>query len=181
VLQLPDSLIAVLHRKFSDYRLPTAEDYRSDSPDDSDWAVQRRGPVGFKSTWYGHWYEPSDSALPFVCWGDFDGNGRIDVALMLVPTRADTADPEGAHWRLVIFLGTSGSFRVADHSEVDTWAGPDELIRTRPPGMEKPFSETGDEPGVNVAHESIFLYIWGKAGDVIYWDGSKFQEITIID
>ena len=71
VLVLPDSLIAFIAESYPGFRVPTKEDRTGE------WAT----------------YSKAD-AVPYACWGDFNGDGLTDVALMLIGNDG---------WRLVAF------------------------------------------------------------------------------
>ena len=79
VLVLPDSLTAFITESYPGFRVPTKEDRTGD------WAT----------------YSKTD-AVPYACWGDFNGDGLTDVALMLIKNDG---------WRLVAFhLTANGSY-----------------------------------------------------------------------
>ena len=61
VLVLPDSLIVFIAENYPGFRVPTKEDRTGE------WATY-----------------PKKDAVPYACWGDFNGDGRIDVALILI-------------------------------------------------------------------------------------------------
>lgn len=68
---LPDSLIQFVKRNIPDFHIPTKKDMHGN------WAAYIK-----------------TGELPFMCKGDFDGNGKVDFALLLIGTE---------EWRLFSF------------------------------------------------------------------------------
>lgn len=62
VLHLPDVLVSQINIDHPGYRIPTSNDLT--------------GPWGFESE--------NSEGLPFVTWGDFNGDGSTDVAIILI-------------------------------------------------------------------------------------------------
>ena len=99
-LVLPDSLIAFIAESYPGFRVPTKEDRTGD------WAT----------------YSKTD-AVPYACWGDFNGDGLTDVALMLIKNDG---------WRLVAFNLTASSTYV--NHRVIRFAGEEKnWYRNHPP------------------------------------------------
>jgi hypothetical protein len=81
VLVLPERMRFFLRNAFPEYRLPGREDMTGE------WA-------SFKET------------VPYAAWGDFDGDGRVDIVLILLGRE---------RWRLVEFHQTAGGgFKEVD-------------------------------------------------------------------
>src|SRR5262249_35344254 len=60
-LILPESLIAFIHQRYPDLRIPTRADLS------------------------GHWSTfDKKNSVPYACWGQFDDKGKIDIALILL-------------------------------------------------------------------------------------------------
>lgn len=70
-LLLPDSLLESIKTNFPGFRVPAASDMTGE------WASEKK-----------------PGSFPFITWGDFDGDGEIDVAVIL---SSDT------QWKLIIF------------------------------------------------------------------------------
>jgi hypothetical protein len=97
-LQLPQALVDAIGRELPGYRIPGAEDLRD--------------------RWLGY---ANESRLPYAAWGDFNGDGLIDVALILVSSDRWTVQSfhqqtDGGYQAhdLESFAGESGAF-VRDH------------------------------------------------------------------
>jgi hypothetical protein len=80
-LVLPDAVLSLVNSKYPGFRVPGVDDLE------------------------GEWlYEYSDGRYPWVVWGDFTGNGMIDIALMLVNDK---------EWKKIIVNKTTTGYEVA--------------------------------------------------------------------
>ena len=131
----------------------------------------------------GSWADfDDDDRLPYATWGDFDGNGLNDVALILV---------KGATWRLVIFRQIEkgkykGSRNIIRGGE-GMPAGPAQgwklgLVRK---GIEL-MRDVWDDEGELVGKETYFRFenegVAVRQGNErffkLYWDGTKFESLS---
>jgi hypothetical protein len=108
VLYLPATLETALERDLPDYRLPTREDYRQHSSSDSAYAASKGLDTGLSIAWN----SGGERSLPFICWGDFNGDRLTDVALMLLPKKTVPASDPLSRGIFVIFNQTSSGYQL---------------------------------------------------------------------
>jgi len=127
-----------------------------------------------------NWKNDTDAGnLPWAVWGDFDGGGRTDVALILLGNR---------EWKLTIFHQTDAGFRLvySDGSKTD---GPDAVVASPqklwlqlvPKG--KPYvSVTVDTSGRHETkhsfpNDTIEFSALEQFLVVLYWKDGKYQQM----
>ena len=105
VLVLPDVLFKFINTTLPDFRVPTKEDMTGK------WATY-----------------PKKDAVPYACWGDFNGDGLTDIALILIGK---------IRWKLMVFNQTAnGNYEAF---EASGYPGPDkEFTRYHPPDRYHP-------------------------------------------
>jgi hypothetical protein len=120
----------------------------------------------------------------FAVVGDFDGDGRKDVALW--------GERTGGQY-LIAVLNTSGAPQVVtvDSFPVqrrDTAAWNDDFIRFTAPGkieipsyLDSAETTNGQSRPFVLAHDGIELIYLGKAGVLYYYEGGRFRSIATGD
>jgi len=98
ILELPPALEKVLRERLSEWHLPTRSDFIGR------WK-------GFLNT----------EQIPFVSWGDFNGDGCEDLALILIGARL---------WKVVVFIKAGDSYRLI---ELKGFPGGKNFFRDNPP------------------------------------------------
>lgn len=161
LLVLPEALMRYIRVKFPDYRIPTKEDMTGE------WGT----------------YQKKD-AVPYACWGDFNGDGLTDVALILIGKD---------QWRLVAFHQTAEGTYVAS-GKVVRFMGPDEIFyRRNPPQRFHIYTikagdvlKVGDKAAFNTPYQfdSIAFFLIGDPASGIHsvWRAapeSRNEEIRL--
>jgi len=98
ILQLPPALEKVLQERLPEWHLPARSDFIGR------WE-------GFLKT----------EEIPFVSWGDFNGDGGEDLALILIGARL---------WKVVVFIKAGDSYRLI---ELKGFPGGKSFFRDNPP------------------------------------------------
>ena len=174
-LVLPEKLQTTLAMRLPDYRLPTKEDYRvQHDPADSARAAVR----GRETDIYPLWYEVGDSVLPFICWGDFNGDSLTDVAMMLVPKENKSVEPGSKPLgpTLAVFHQTNTSYDVLMPWENFPGNYVNYDLHTQPPGAIESY-DGKPELSVKTRFESIGWDNWESSSCVLYWDGEKYVQV----
>ncbi|MFZ5434284.1 MAG: hypothetical protein ACOZB3_11000 [Calditrichota bacterium] len=179
-LILPDKLLPVLQARFPVYRTTVKDDYRGvPFYQDTTWALAQ----GRELDIYPLWYDVGDSALPCICWGDFNGDSLTDVALMLIPdsTKLTAADSVPVPPLLVVFHQTKDGYDVITPKVPmgRTWIN--YFIRTLPPQTIKPYPMTGEEVPVTTRCDAIEWNNWEGSAYVLYWDNGEYHQIWTKD
>lgn len=98
ILELHPALEKVLRERLSEWRLPARSDF------------------------IGQWKEfLKTEQIPFVSWGDFNGDGCEDLALILIGARL---------WKVVVFIKAGDSYRLI---ELKGFPGGKSFFRDNPP------------------------------------------------
>ncbi len=155
---VPDAVKRVLAQRFPDARLPLATDSREES---------RR------------YAEIKGNACLLIARGDFDGDGRPDLVLLLPAKRAED-------FRLLVTLNETSGFKVTD---LGSWTGPvaDLFVDVAPAGT---YTHTEayafqPEPGavesITSAHEGFYFGKIEAAADVFFIDRGQWRHVHAID
>ena len=159
-LIIPPPLASLIKKEYPEYRIPTREDMT------------------------GAWAGGAHGAFPFAAWGDFDGNRRVDIALILLGD---------GDWELVVFhQGEHGVYRSfpllslpnpgADGSDVQTW-----ILAVMPKGAERNKEHYDEDEGngeVTVVGKykfpvDVVELVHLDAEDHLYhWTGEKYEDIA---
>jgi hypothetical protein len=150
---LAPGLQRALRRHFAGYAVPTSSDYAP----------------GLIASLPGAGQRPS---VPFACWGDFDGNKRTDVALLL------KKQPD--RWLVVAFHQTSQG--VFQPYQLDRSRGRQlrSFIERRPPGTVTFFVSGSDDvhvDAVDLQHDSISWAHPPGETEVFYFKGRKYRSV----
>ncbi|MBU0508903.1 hypothetical protein KKH27_08720 [bacterium] len=179
-LILPDHLLSVLQAHFPAHRIPTQEDYRIGYGSiDSAYAVSQ----GWEPDIYPLWHVIGDSTLPFLCWGDFNGDSLTDVALMLISdiTESSATDKDTISPMLAVFHRTTEGYDVAIPWNPLPRGWINYYLRTLPPQTIKPYPLTGEEVPVSTRYDAIEWNNWEGSAYVLYWDDGQYRQIWTKD
>jgi hypothetical protein len=131
------------------------------------------GTGGFTYPW-------SAREAPFAVTADFDGDGRLDVAVLQRST---------THGRAAVVLDAEPQPRVA---ELRRWARSDAgdtgalspfYLQLHPAGtMRMPdFGGTGSDTTVTLAHTGIEVVAYGQAARTYWYENGRFTSLTTAD
>ncbi len=145
VVKLPKKLKQVIVDKFRGYRLPSRKDYKLD------------------------WVEFYEfNKVPFLALGDFNHDGRQDIAARLKSEQKDDV------WKLVIFHGTGSSFEP-----VVLLTSPDSTAESRNYG---PIQRYGMKTTTGCDNPPCLAsYVYESASFVYVWAGKGYKEINTSD
>ena len=152
VLLLPDLLVAQAKKSFPNFRIPKEEDITGI------WANVRLS-----------------GEFPFVTWGDFNGDGLEDVALILI--RSDDKA-----YKIVLFQKTSTGYSVGTSelggifSEISSspLVPQDYSLILIPKGTKLPMDNTIFEAN----NDSVGSGIYEARFMITYWDGTAYKIIV---
>ena len=159
LLKLAPPLVSQIKKEFAAYRIPTKDDRT------------------------GVWASGTHGETPFVASGDFDGNGRIDTALILLGD---------GDWKLVVFHQMDdGGYRsfplltlpnpMSDGSEVQSW-----VLKVMRKGAERKkehYDENENNGAVTVVGKYKFpvdvveLIHLDVEDHLYHWTGDKYEDI----
>jgi hypothetical protein len=176
-LVLPPNLAAALQTQLPDYRLPVREDYRIRTKADSAYAVQVRRKPDYFETWNG----TPDTVLPFICWGDFNGDSLTDTALLLLSSmkQPDSIPARRAHGEtgsivLAVLLQTNNGYEVQFPMKDFLTALEISDIHTEPPGL---IEAVHDTPSDSSRFDYIEWVNWAGSARAFYWKDGKWRDI----
>jgi hypothetical protein len=116
---------------------------------------------------------------PFAVWSDFNQDGRLDVALILLGAK---------RWILAIFNGTDGGFSLAykDGAPFDpemTVQSPGQLSlslfkKGKPVEWDR---EEGGKASRKFDNDSILLSFLEASETYIYWENGKYETLVFAD
>jgi hypothetical protein len=164
-LILPDQLIATIEDKFSRYTIPTEKDY----PKDLLSAI-------------------SKNALPYVCWGDFNGDKLIDIVIILIekgykPPAYQTTEGKS---KLVVFHKTKSGYEP--HVLIDShpvwWdyiigtLSSRKIITAKGKGYA---ADPNDSDYIYPKFDSISFKKWESASSVFYWEKGQYKRVWTSD
>lgn len=147
---LPDALRQAIQINLPNYRLPSDADYELD----------------WEEFYEGH-------KVPFLALGDFNNDGRKDVAALLIST--DKSDI----WRLVVFHGQKNGF-----SPTVLATSPEEDKTDPQYGRNYgPVQHVGIERKARCkdGRACLTLFVFESASHDFVWDGRKYRRITTAD
>lgn len=147
---LPTAIEVAIARKLPGYRLPRDEDYKFD------------------------WLEfYKENPIPFLALGDFNRDGRKDVAALLRSQKDDQ------RWRLVVFHGQPEGFAAT--------------VLVSSPEADKASPQYGQSYGPIQRHgitakskcgdgrPCLELFVFESASHEYVWDGRGYKQITLSD
>jgi hypothetical protein len=168
-VELPADLLHAMQSRFPDYRIPDKSDYSGKSDEDPN-------RMYYLSTLSG------DSAMPYFCEGDFNGDGKPEIALILVPRR-EPSEHEGAKGRkpqLVLFQKGDNGYSVQTLWEAKTagiawW---NYRVRTLPP-QQITYYPSGDRPDHSVTprYECLRFEYWEGGAAIFYYEDGTFKQV----
>jgi len=159
IVLLPDKLLAVVSQKYPGYRIPNDSDL------------------------FEYWeFEYKKGLFPWVVWGDFNGDGLVDVALMLVNDNS---------WKVIIFNKTSTSYDVGLDAFGNVFDHGDGVI-SKPSNYYVHLIEKGDqirlvthpngvpdETQFTATYDSVAVGVYESEMSIAYWDQSGYKILTI--
>ncbi len=158
-LELPGPLSKALGTEFAGYRVPLPADLSGA------WA-ENRGP----------------ESLPFVTWGDYDGDGLTDVVLILLSDRewkmiACRQKPVGKYVFYTLQSGPLGKVNPDNNIEYPKDRVLSTLRKRERLVAVDADSQTGKEieRPIEFDHDAIRLTISETAEAFYYWDGKQYQ------
>lgn len=146
-LSLPPDFLAAIQAEFPEYRVPNESDLTYY------WATQ---------------------SLPYIAWGDFNGDGLIDIAVLLI---------KDGGWKEVIMHKTGQGYvpglvndGVIVHFSIQggVHSHQELIIRTIPAnevtpcGRNNPFSHNLD---------SLMISVVEQAGEIFFWSNGSYQSV----
>ena len=157
-------------REFPRCRLPAAADYLAGGRNSEAYYI----------------YSFADTALPYACWGDFNGDEWWDVVTYMIPEAPDA--PQGV--KLVVFHGFAEGF--TPQVLRDSIARPDFVrftLNTIPPGKIRTIKRKGYEAKYSQALPDTIVTAWdsfqygkfGSAAEVYYWNDGRYQAVPVAD
>lgn len=169
-LILPEGVVRSVKEHFAEYRVLTQADYGLMDSSDYDFF--------FNNLYYG-------AKVPFACWGDFNADRELDVALLLT-TSARTDSQTLA----VVFHGRDKADQydptvlwVMGHGWLYQTIGlvkKGRILTVKGKGYEGTYPQ--DFPDfIESAGDCIERGIIGKAASVYYWKDGEYEEILIAD
>jgi hypothetical protein len=129
------------------------------------------------------WRNKSRSKFLVVI-GDFDGDGKPDIAEILV-------DLSGKRWALFVKLQSSGNWqRVGDENEIE-WLGGMGIALVKPgkyetacgKGYGEEFCAHGEPKYLKLSNDAIDLFKEESADSIAYWEqqAQKFRFVQMSD
>jgi hypothetical protein len=117
----------------------------------------------------------SADARPDLIRGDFDGNGRLDYALLISHGRVFSARNEaiGPKTHLVVLLSRGGKYRLHDLGE------PGEYLTLGKKGADGFDFHAGRR--FKYRNDAVEVWLFGKAGWAYIYDGGKFRSVYSAD
>jgi hypothetical protein len=148
----------------------------------------RKGLPGFRvpeaKDRTGNWNQDTDAGnLPYAVWGDFKGDGRTDVALILLGNK---------EWKLAIFHQTDSGFTLG-YSQGSTTESPDaqvpsaQILTLKLVSKGKPYkyaiiSKSGrQEKRYNFDHDAIEFSGVETFLSVLHWKNGSYQTLSFGD
>lgn len=189
-VELPPEIEELLARNYGDYHIPTARDYQLfETPSNTKYYAKLKDEVRrFKEYTFDN---PEREDLPFVCEGDFNGDGREDVALLLL--RNSSLNPNSSKLDSAEILvcieaiddGYKGHIINAGHKQLHFGT----YVYTKEAGKSltvkgKGYAVAPDDPMpeyVELDHEAIVYGHEGKAASLVYWEDNQFKQVLISD
>lgn len=148
-LTLPSKLASQLISDFPEYRVPNNSDITGI------WKYKVKQNPG---------------TLPFISWGDFNGDGETDIALTIISKKG---------WKNLIYEGRKSEYVLVEE-DGNTFGkssgiyGPQQLI-TRTLKKGEPFL------GKIFGHDSLVLTVFEQSAIVVYWDSGKYNSVGYAD
>ncbi|MBU1637002.1 hypothetical protein KKC97_04975 [bacterium] len=209
-VELPPRLEALLITEYPDYHVPTVRDFYltlwngqfvSDLVDDSPeirLMRERYENAQREITGYRNYVFESPASLnslftglPYVCWGDFNGDGLTDIALILL--RNSRSDPDSGSTQdeqlIVAFHNTNAGYAAFELSRggksihwgqyLDTQA-PWKVLTVKGKGYGIPPDDPMPE-FVELDHDAIILGFEGKSSSLLYWEDNQYKRVLISD
>lgn len=172
-LLLPDRLLAIIESEFPDFMILEESDYPESVLD-------------FEYIFHNY----ADTTLPYVCWGDFNGDERTDVALILIAKAYRSPDykPRDEDAIFVVFHRTEDGYEpqvLLDGKPRMIWV--DKLLITMPPqeiitAKGKGYaSDPNDPDSIHPQFDSILFQKSGSAASVFYWEDGRYNRIWVSD
>ncbi len=132
----------------------------------------------------GNWDQDTEAGnLPYAVWGDFNGDGRTDVALILLGNK---------EWKLTIFHQTEAGFRLV-HSTGSKTEGPDaqvpsaqvlslKLVPRGKPYVYTTLTNAGrKEKRYNFEYDAIEFSAVEQFLSIVYWKAGKYEVMSFGD
>jgi len=161
-LILPEVLKEAIKTKFPDFRIPTSADIKGE------WAMVKK-----------------PGKFPFITWGDYNGDGKVDVAIVLI---------NEYKWKFIIFIKSDNGYNLAfemggqKNKKGALIRNPEEILletlsaRTegvtrsiiRSQAYEQQISQT-----YKFKFDVIIFSVWEKSSAYFYWENGTFQSIGI--
>jgi len=129
------------------------------------------------------YYRKHGKGAPWFCAGDFNGDGKRDIALVLA--KADQVGVGLLRWQerstfAFEWLTEPTAMRLEPSGKLFT------VVHTRPPGSISYWTDTdrrGPAGRLALKHDGIEVYFWEKAAETYYWDekAKRYQKVTTAD
>jgi hypothetical protein len=155
-LVLPQEFTRYLSINYSNYRLPISADISSV------WET-----VGNKL-----------DGLPYITWGDYNGDGLTDIALFLLGNQSE--------WQFVVFLKKGNTYEVGlvNGTPEMSYAPQVVYLSTIKKGGLLKYNATNEETGKDVSYEYSFPVDVVRYQvalelpiEIYYWEGAKLEEV----
>ncbi len=159
-LILPPKLNESIRKELPGFRVPEAKDHT------------------------GNWNQNTDAGnLPYAVWGDFQGDGRTDVALILLGSK---------EWKLAIFHQTDSGFTLG-YSQGSKFEGPDaqvpsaqilslKLVPKGKPYVYAIIAKSGrQEKRYNFDHDAIEFSAVETFLSVLHWKNGSYKTLSFGD
>jgi hypothetical protein len=149
-LLLPDSFIQKVSTDYPGFRIPTRDDL-----------------TGFWSHW-----EDRMGGFPYICWGDFNGDGLIDVATFLLSDNG---------WKFVVYHKSSQGYVRVLYMERNSGRPDDVVLATVPKGEAKifegydPFKDTIERIVKTYMFDAIEYLEVERNVRMIYWENGDYR------
>jgi len=114
------------------------------------------------------WASESDkiSGLPYVCWGDYNGDGTTDIGIFL---------EKGGKWKFFVFLLTNGKYRQRLVNDIDEYGPQFVLVKTLKRG--KTFTYKGERSHNYKYQNDAILYQYDRGRiDIYTWQNDQLIE-----
>jgi hypothetical protein len=186
---LPETLQAFIETTFPDYELPSERDYFFKArPDLKEYTADLEREIArLRSIFLENIDKPT---LPYICWGDFNGDARRDVAMFLMRRRecADSTVSRAGNMLFIAFHRTPESYApvvIQSFSDRALW---NEYLQAIPPRKILTLKGQGmknldeDMPEfIEKPYDTIVFGFEGKAASLFYWEDKRYKSVLIAD